>query len=126
MIMEVQFRIDKHTQVFNTVGIGYGGMTKFIVEDQCNSLPRERNNSGFTDVQFHKVSSAPTLYGIDVRLKYTTVVWGSNSTKDFDVVNKKKIPGVVNSIAQVVNEYIEKQRPQDRSLRNTRRHNKRR
>jgi hypothetical protein len=45
--------------------------------------------------------------------------------EDFDVVSKKKIPGMVNGIAQVINEYIEKQRPQDRSLQNTRRHNKR-
>jgi hypothetical protein len=33
MIMEVQFRINKHTQVFNTVGIGYGGMTKLVLEE---------------------------------------------------------------------------------------------
>jgi hypothetical protein len=44
--------------------------------------------------------------------------------EDFDV-SKKIIPGVVNSIAQVINEYNEKQRPQDRSLWNTRGHNKR-
>jgi hypothetical protein len=33
MIMEVQFRINKYTQVFNKVGMGYGGMTKLIVEE---------------------------------------------------------------------------------------------
>jgi hypothetical protein len=67
----------------------------------------EKEITGFTDVQFHKVSSAPTLYGIDVRLKWTTAVWRSDSAEDFDVVSKKKIPGMVNGTAQVVNEYIE-------------------
>jgi hypothetical protein len=33
MIMEMQFRINKHTQVFNRVGTGYGGMTKFVLEE---------------------------------------------------------------------------------------------
>jgi hypothetical protein len=33
MIMEVQFRINKHTQVFNRVGAGYEGMTKFVLEE---------------------------------------------------------------------------------------------
>jgi hypothetical protein len=33
MIMEVQFRINKHTQVFNRVGTGYGEIEKFMVED---------------------------------------------------------------------------------------------
>jgi hypothetical protein len=33
MIMKVQFRINKHTQVFNRVGMGYGGMTKFVLEE---------------------------------------------------------------------------------------------
>jgi hypothetical protein len=55
MIMEVEFRISKYTQVFNTVGTGFGGLKKFTVEDQCISLPRQINRSDFIDVQFHKV-----------------------------------------------------------------------
>jgi hypothetical protein len=51
------------------------------------------------------------LYGIDVRLKYTTVVWRSDSAEDFDVISKKKIPGMLNGSAQVVNEYIESRGP---------------
>jgi microcystin-dependent protein len=33
MIMKAQFRINKHTQVFNIVGTGYGGMAKFVLEE---------------------------------------------------------------------------------------------
>jgi hypothetical protein len=65
------------------------------------------------------------LYRIDVNLKKATIVWRFNCTKYFDVVSKKKILGVVNGIAQVIIECIEKQRPQGESLRNTREHNKR-
>lgn len=45
MIAEVEFRIYKYTRVLSRVGRGYGGLTKFMVEDQRISLPRERNNS---------------------------------------------------------------------------------
>jgi hypothetical protein len=38
MIMEVKFRINKYTQVFNIVSKGYGGLTKFILEDQGTVL----------------------------------------------------------------------------------------
>jgi hypothetical protein len=33
MIMEVQFRINKHTQFFKSVCTRYGGMTKFVLEE---------------------------------------------------------------------------------------------
>jgi hypothetical protein len=86
MIMEVEFRISKYTQVFNTVGTGFGGLKKFIVEDQCISLPRQINRSDFIDVQFHKVCSIQTLYRINVRCKLSKVRGRFNGTENFDVL----------------------------------------
>jgi hypothetical protein len=34
--------------------------------------------------------------------------------KDFNVISKNKILGVINNIAYVINKYVEEQRPQDR------------
>jgi hypothetical protein len=39
-------------------------------------------------------------------------------------MSEKKIPRVINYITQVIHEYVEKQRPQNRSLRNAREHYK--
>jgi hypothetical protein len=46
--------------------------------------------------------------------------------EDFDIISEKKIPRVINYITQVIHEYVEKQRPQNRYLQNTRVHYKRR
>jgi hypothetical protein len=46
--------------------------------------------------------------------------------EDFDIISEKKITRVINYITQVIHEYVEKQRPQNRSLRNAREHYKRR
>jgi hypothetical protein len=34
MVVEITFRIKKYSQVFNRVGMGYRGLTKFIPLDQ--------------------------------------------------------------------------------------------
>jgi hypothetical protein len=58
----------------------------------------EKDNSGFTNVGFHEVSSAPTLYRINVMLQHIAVVRIFNDTEDFGIISKKKIPRVVNCI----------------------------
>jgi hypothetical protein len=82
-------------------------------------------NSGFANIEFHEVSSAPTLCRINVRLKSIAVVRRFNDTEDFDIISEKKKPRIINYITHVIHEYVEKQRPQNRSLRNAREHYKR-
>jgi hypothetical protein len=65
MVMKVKFRIKKYSQVFNRIGPGYGGLTKFIIIDQCVGFHGEGYNFSFTDVEYHIVGSAPTLYGVN-------------------------------------------------------------
>jgi hypothetical protein len=65
MIMKMKFRIKKYSQVFNRVGPGYRGLTKFIIIDQYVDFPGGLNFS-FADVEFHIVSSAPNLYRVHV------------------------------------------------------------
>jgi hypothetical protein len=69
MVMEIKFCIKKYSQVFYRVGPGYSGLTKFIIVDQYVGFPGEGYNFSFTDVEFHTISNAPTLYRIYVRLK---------------------------------------------------------
>jgi hypothetical protein len=64
MIMEVKFRISKYSKVFNRVGTGKRGLTKFIIVDQYVSFSWERFKKKNTE--FHEVSSAPALYRISV------------------------------------------------------------
>jgi hypothetical protein len=59
-------------------------------------------------------------------LKSFAVVRRFNDTEDFDIISEKKMPRVINCITQVIYEYVEKQRPQNRSLQNAREHYKRR
>jgi hypothetical protein len=126
MIMGSKFRINKYSQVFNRVGTSYRGLEKFIIVYQFISFSSEENNSGFANVEFHEVRSAPTLYRINVRLKSIAFIRRFNDTEDFDIISEKKIPRVINYITHVIHEYVEKQRPQNRSLRNATQHYKRR
>jgi hypothetical protein len=62
VVMEMEFNINKYSQVFYSVSPGYRGLTKFIVVDQYVGFPGKRCNFSFTDVEFQRVSNAPTLY----------------------------------------------------------------
>jgi hypothetical protein len=70
LVMKTKFRIKKYSQVLNRIGPGYGGLAKFIIIDQYVDFPGEgyTRNFSITDVEFHIVSSAPTLYRANVRL----------------------------------------------------------
>jgi hypothetical protein len=68
MIMEIKVLIQKHSQVFKRVGSGYRGFTNFIPSHQYISFPWEGCNFGFSDGEFHILSSAPIFYKINVRL----------------------------------------------------------
>jgi hypothetical protein len=41
MVMKMKFRIKKYSHVFNRIGPGYGGLTKFIIIDQYVGFPGE-------------------------------------------------------------------------------------
>jgi hypothetical protein len=70
ILMEMKFSINKYSKVFYRVGPGYRGLAKFIIKiSTLVGFPGERYNFSFTDVEFHAVISAPTLYRINVRLK---------------------------------------------------------
>jgi hypothetical protein len=62
IVMEIKFSINKYSQVFYRVGLGYRGLAKFIIIDKYIGFPGEGYNFSFTDVEFHTVCSAPTLY----------------------------------------------------------------
>jgi hypothetical protein len=49
--------------------MGYRGLAKFIIVEQCIGFPGEGYNFNSIDVEFHTVSNAPTLYRVNVRLK---------------------------------------------------------
>jgi hypothetical protein len=104
--MELNFRINKNSQAFNGVSTSYRGLAKFIIINQCISFPWEGNNSGFANIAFHEVSSAPTLYRINVRLKSIAVIRRFDDTEDFDIISEKKIPRVLYIITQVIHEYV--------------------
>jgi hypothetical protein len=67
--MEMEFNVNKYSQVFYSVGPVYRGLTKFIVVDQFVGFPGKIYKFSFTDVEFHRLSNAPTLYRVNVRLK---------------------------------------------------------
>jgi hypothetical protein len=96
--MESKFRINKYSQVFNRVGTSYRGLAKFIILNQCISFSWKRNNSGFTGIEFHEVSSVPTMYRINVRLKSIAVVRRFNDTEDFNIISENKITRYLNYI----------------------------
>jgi hypothetical protein len=66
VVMKLKFRIGKCSQVFNIIGSGYRGLTKFIIIDQYVGFPGEGYNFSFTDAEYHIVSNAPTLYRVNV------------------------------------------------------------
>jgi hypothetical protein len=66
MVMEMKFSINKYSQVFCKAGLGYRGLAKFIIIDKYVGFPGEEYNFSFTDAEFHTVSSAPTLYRVNV------------------------------------------------------------
>jgi hypothetical protein len=66
--MKTKFSINKYSQVFNRVGPGYGGLEKLIIIVEYVGFPGEEYNFSFTDVESHTVSSAPTLYKVNIRL----------------------------------------------------------
>jgi hypothetical protein len=94
MIMELKFRINKYSQVFNRVGTSFWGLTKFTIVNQFISFSWEGNNSGFANIEFYEVISAPALYRINVRLKSIAVVRRFNDTEDSDIISEKLITRV--------------------------------
>jgi hypothetical protein len=81
-------------------------MAKFIIKKHYISFPGEGYYSSFTDVECHTVGSAPTLYGLDVRLQEKAVFRGFDGTKDFDVISEKEKVRVGNCVTYVVNEHV--------------------
>jgi hypothetical protein len=69
MVMELEFCINKYPEVFHRVGPVYRRLAEFIAVDKYICFPREGYNFSFTDVEFHAVSNASTLYRVNVRLK---------------------------------------------------------
>jgi hypothetical protein len=67
VVMIIKFGIKKYSQVFKNVGPGYG-QTKFVIIDQYVGFPGEGCNFSFTDGEFRMLSSAPTLYRVNVTL----------------------------------------------------------
>jgi hypothetical protein len=66
-------------------------LTKFIIVDQYVGFTGEGYNISFTDVEFHTVSSATTLYRVNARLKYEyiAVLRRINGSVNFDVFSKE-------------------------------------
>jgi hypothetical protein len=69
VVMEMEFNVNKYSQIFYRVGQGYRGLAKFIIVDQYVGFPAEGYKCSFNDVEFHTVSNAPTLCRVIVRLK---------------------------------------------------------
>jgi hypothetical protein len=69
VIMEIMFIIQKDSQVFNAAGTDYRGLTKFLFVDQHFRFSTVGCNLSCATVEFHIVSSAPILYGINVKLQ---------------------------------------------------------
>jgi hypothetical protein len=69
MVMKMEFGINKYSEVFYRVRPVYRRLAKFIVVDKYICFPTEGYNFSFTDVEFHTVSNAPTLYRVNVRME---------------------------------------------------------
>jgi hypothetical protein len=87
MALKMKFRVNKYSQVFNRVGPGYVRLAKFININQYVSFPGGYNFSS-TAVEFHTVSSAPTLYRVNVRVQYIAVFRRFDGSVDSDIVSK--------------------------------------
>jgi hypothetical protein len=79
-----------------------------IIEATC--LPGEGNNPSLADVQFHAVRSTPSLYTFDIALQQSAVISRTDSTKNFDIISKQQVSGVLNYNADVINRYTEKKK----------------
>jgi hypothetical protein len=51
-------------------------------------LPGEGNNPSVADVQFHAVSSTPSLCMFDVSLQQSAVIGRIDSSEHFDIMSK--------------------------------------
>jgi hypothetical protein len=69
----MKFIINIYSQVFR-VGSELYRIEKFIIIGQCVGFPGGGYSFSFTDVEFHTVSNAPTLYRVNVRLKYILTI----------------------------------------------------
>jgi hypothetical protein len=56
VVMEMEFNVNKYSQVFHRVGPGYRELKKFIVVDQYVGFPGEGCNFSFTEFEFHTVT----------------------------------------------------------------------
>jgi hypothetical protein len=69
MVIEIQFGINKYSEVFYIVGPVHRRLAKTVIIEQYVGFPREGYKFSFTGVEFHTVSNTPTLYRVNVRLK---------------------------------------------------------
>jgi hypothetical protein len=68
MVMKMKFGINKYAEVFYRFGPVYRNWAKIVIVNLHVDFPREGYYFSFTDVEFHTVSNAPTLYRVNVRL----------------------------------------------------------
>jgi hypothetical protein len=68
MVMEMKFRINNYSEVLYRVGPVYSALAKIVIVYDHVGFPREGYYFRFTDVEFHTVSNATTLYRVNVRL----------------------------------------------------------
>jgi hypothetical protein len=66
--VEGKFSIRNYSQIFYGIGLEYRGLADLIIKGHYISVPGEGYNTSFTDVEFRTLSSAPTMYRLDVRL----------------------------------------------------------
>jgi hypothetical protein len=105
-----------HIQVFNRVDKGYGLLTKFTVEDE---------EVAWVSIVFNFIKSAVHQPCTESMPEWSSPqLQGDFMARKILISSAKNTPRVVNSIEQVINESIGKQRPHDRSLWNAREHNK--
>jgi hypothetical protein len=73
MIMEMKLRIQRYSQVFKRVGMGYKELT-FVFVHQNVSFFFWKRVSELVNAEFHIVSRASASYKITVRSQQTTNV----------------------------------------------------
>lgn len=69
-------------------GTVYRGLTKLNLVGKYVSLPCEGRNFSFTNIEYHIISSAPTSYRIDIRLKQIRYA-GELMARRFYIICKK-------------------------------------
>jgi hypothetical protein len=65
----VKFSINNYSQIFYRIGQEHRGMAELVIKEHYICFAGEEYNSSLTDAEFHTISSAPTLYKLDVRLQ---------------------------------------------------------